>query len=363
MAKIRLENLTKRFGGEVTAVDNISLTIEDGEFTVLLGPSGCGKTTTLRMIAGLEIQTEGHIYIGDRVVDDIEPKDRNIAMVFQSYALYPHLNIYKNIAFGLKARKEPKDSIDRKVKDVAHILQIGGLLDRKPAALSGGQRQRVALARAIVRDPEAFLLDEPLSNLDAKLRAATRIELKNLHLRLKKTMVFVTHDQVEAMTLADKIAVISSGKLLQYDTPMNVFMKPSNKFVADFVGYPPMNMFEGDIHAKNDGMYFESSDIVVRVGIGQAGKYLLGIRPSDLEITEKEVPGAVKGRVLGVERTGTENYVYLTGDAGNFVAVARKHDYRIGDAVSVSMDLENAHFFDPATGKAMGFTAMPDIAE
>jgi multiple sugar transport system ATP-binding protein len=363
MAKIRLENLTKRFGGGVTAVDNLSLTIEDGEFTVLLGPSGCGKTTTLRMIAGLEIQTDGHIYIGNRLVDDIEPKDRNIAMVFQSYALYPHLNIYKNIAFGLMARKEPKDSMDRKVREAARILQIDNLLERKPAALSGGQRQRVALARAIVRDPEAFLLDEPLSNLDAKLRAATRIELKNLHLRLKKTMVFVTHDQVEAMTLADKIAVISAGRLLQYDRPMDVFIKPSNRFVADFVGYPPMNMFEGDILVKSGGMYFESSGIALKMAIGQAGRYLLGIRPSDLEITTKEVRDAIKCRVKGVERTGTENYVYLTGEAGDFVAVARRHDYSIGDAVSVSINLESVHFFDPSTGKAMDFTATQDITE
>lgn len=351
MAKVRLEHITKVFGG-VKAVDDISLTVEDGEFVVFLGPSGCGKTTTLRMIAGLEIQSTGHVYIGNTMVDEVEPRERNVAMVFQSYALYPHLKIYDNIAFGLRARKEPKDSIDRKVKETARMLQISPLLERKPAALSGGQRQRVALARAIVRNPAVFLLDEPLSNLDAKLRAATRIELKNLHLRLKRTMIFVTHDQVEAMTLADKIAVINHGKLLQYDTPMNVFMKPSNRFVADFVGYPPMNMFEGEVTETDGVPCFEAGAFSVRLQNAGQGKFVMGVRPADVEVSLSESPGAVRCRVKGVERTGSENFLYLTSDAGDLVATVKQHSIGIGDTVFASLDSESVHFFDAASGSA-----------
>ncbi len=239
------------------------------------------------------------------------------------------------------------------------MLQIDALLQRKPAALSGGQRQRVALARAIVRNPAVFLLDEPLSNLDAKLRAATRIELKNLHLRLKRTMIFVTHDQVEAMTLADKIAVINQGKLLQYDTPMNIFMKPSNRFVADFVGYPPMNMFEGNVVEREDSFYFETATFGVRLRSAEQGKYIMGVRPVDMEISVTETPGTVKCGIKGIERTGSENFLYLTGDAGDFVATVKQHDFRIGDSVYASPNLEGVHFFDPVSGSAKEFSVAP----
>jgi multiple sugar transport system ATP-binding protein len=354
MAKVKIEHLTKRFH-ETVAVDDVTLTVEDGDFVVLLGPSGCGKTTTLRMIAGLEVQTEGHISIGDRIVDDLEPKERNVAMVFQSYALYPHLRVYENIAFGLRARREPRELIDRKVKEAAKILQIDALLDRNPAALSGGQRQRVALARALVRNPDVFLLDEPLSNLDAKLRAATRIELKNLHKRLGRTMIYVTHDQVEAMTLADKIAVMNSGRLLQYGSPMNVFMKPQNRFVADFVGYPPMNMVEGDITDSTEGPAFVAADLNIPVTGGRAGKYLMGIRPQDVKVLKTTAPGSVKCSVRGVERTGTENFVFLSSESSDLVATVRMADFGSGDTVYALFDAQSVHFFDVETGQAVEF--------
>lgn len=337
----------------MVAVDNVSIDVEDGEFLVLLGPSGCGKTTTLRMIAGLEELTAGHIYIGNRMVDDYEPKDRNVAMVFQSYALYPHLTIYDNIAFGLKARHETKEDIDRKVKEVARMLDITHLLARKPAALSGGQRQRVALARAIVRDPDVFLLDEPLSNLDAKLRASTRIELKNLHLRLKSTMIFVTHDQVEAMTLADKIAVFNMGKLLQHDTPMNVFMKPANKFVAGFVGYPPMNMIDGEVIQGNDGLIFHNGPLRLKVASLPQGKLTLGVRPQDVIVSHTAADGSLQCSVKGLERTGTDNYLYMSSDLGDLVAAVDTGAYTIGEKVHVLFNPASLHFFDPDSGKAV----------
>jgi len=352
LASVRLDNISKMFG-EVRALDNVNLYVEDGEFLVLLGPSGCGKTTTLRIIAGLELQTSGHVYIGNRLVDDLEPKDRNVAMVFQSYALYPHLTIYDNIAFGLKARHEPKQEIDRKVRDVARMLEITHLLMRKPAALSGGQRQRVALARAIVRNPDVFLLDEPLSNLDAKLRASTRIELKNLHLRLKSTMIFVTHDQVEAMTLADKIAVFNAGKLLQHDTPMNIFMKPANKFVAGFVGYPPMNMIDGEIAEKDGHAVFLSSGLSIRLQSAPAGKCTLGIRPQDIRVSLNPSDDAIACTVKGLERTGTDNFLYMSSDVGDIVASVETGDYTIGQKVYAKFDISSLHFFDPSTGKAL----------
>lgn len=366
LSRVKLEHVSKVFG-ETKAVDDISFEAEDGEFVVLLGPSGCGKTTTLRMIAGLEIQTSGHIYIGSRKVDEVEPKDRNVAMVFQSYALYPHLTVFENIAFGLKARKipvsdgnsrrkmmrMPKDMIEGKVKEVARSLQIGNLLDRKPAALSGGQRQRVALARAIVRDPEVFLLDEPLSNLDAKLRAATRIELKNLHMRLKRTMIFVTHDQVEAMTLADKIAVINHGKLLQYDTPLNIYNRPAIRFVADFVGYPPMNMIEGEIKGDGAARYFEGGGLRIRVQGNEEGRCVMGIRPTEFDVSRARIEGSIECTVKGLERTGTDNYLYMSSDAGNIIAAVRYSDFTPGEKVYVSFTHADVHFFSTDTGKSM----------
>ncbi len=356
MATVRLEHITKKFG-ETTAVDDISLTVNDGEFVVLLGPSGCGKTTTLRIVSGLEVQSEGHVYIGDRVVDDVEPKDRNVAMVFQSYALYPHLKIYDNIAFGLKARHVPRAEIIKKVNETAKMLQIHQLLDRKPAALSGGQRQRVALARALVRDPEVFLLDEPLSNLDAKLRAATRIEIKNLHLRLRKTMIYVTHDQVEAMTLADKIAVINQGKLLQFASPMDVFMKPAHRFVGDFVGYPSMNMLGGELEETSAGTFFFTPVIRMKASGAQTGKYFLGIRPEDIVVSKSSSENSLECSVRGLERTGSDNYLFLDYSEGGIVASVTSPDYSVGEKVYVTFDPVNAHFFDAATGAAVQLSA------
>ena len=271
MAQVLLEKITKIYPGGVKAVDAIDLHIADKEFVVLVGPSGCGKSTTLRMVAGLEEITDGTIRIGDRVVNSVPPKDRNIAMVFQNYALYPHMTVYKNMAFGLKLRKVPKKLIDQRVMEAAKILAIEHLLDRKPKALSGGQRQRVAVGRAIVREPAAFLFDEPLSNLDAKLRVTTRAELKRLHHRLKTTTIYVTHDQEEAMTLGDRIVIMKDGIIQQADTPLATYQKPVNRFVAGFIGMPPMNFFDGLLKVANGAMVFEEGKLEDAKGRDQAG--------------------------------------------------------------------------------------------
>src|SRR5258706_3572549 len=262
MAHVQLEKVSKVYPGGIKAVDAIDLNIADQEFVVLVGPSGCGKSTTLRMIAGLEEITGGTIRIGERIVNQVPPKDRDIAMVFQNYALYPHMTVYKNMAFGLKLRKMPKAQIDLRVNEAARILDIEHLLDRKPRALSGGQRQRVAVGRAIVREPAAFLFDEPLSNLDAKLRVTTRAELKRLHHRLKTTTIYVTHDQEEAMTLGDRIVVMKEGKIQQADTPLRTYNHPVNRFVAGFIGMPPMNFFDGQIRENSGQMVFEEGKLV-----------------------------------------------------------------------------------------------------
>src|SRR5678809_342873 len=261
MAQVTLRNLVKKFSEEVVAVNNVNLEIEDKEFVVLVGPSGCGKSTTLRMVAGLEDLTDGVIRIGERVVNDVPPKDRDVAMVFQNYALYPHMTVYKNMAFGLKLRGFPKAQIERRVMEAAKILDIEHLLERKPKALSGGQRQRVAVGRAIVREPAAFLFDEPLSNLDAKLRVTTRAELKRLHHRLKTTTIYVTHDQEEAMTLGDRIVVMKDGLIQQADTPLKTYNSPVNRFVAGFIGMPPMNFFDGTIKVVDGQMVFEEGKL------------------------------------------------------------------------------------------------------
>ena len=252
MANLSLKNVTKRFDGGVVAVSDFNLDIDDKEFIILVGPSGCGKSTTLRMIAGLEEISDGEIYIGDQLINDVQPKDRDIAMVFQNYALYPHMSVYDNMAFGLKLRKTPKDEIRRRVEEAAKILEIEPLLDRKPKALSGGQRQRVALGRAIVRDPKVFLMDEPLSNLDAKLRVQMRVEITRLHHRLQSTFIYVTHDQTEAMTMGDRIVVMKDGFIQQIDTPQNLYNKPCNLFVAGFMGMPPMNFTTALLKYESD---------------------------------------------------------------------------------------------------------------
>lgn len=365
MARVLLENITKNFG-EVTAVKSIDLEIKNEEFVVLVGPSGCGKTTTLRMIAGLEEISEGKIYIGDRLINDVPPKDRNIAMVFQNYALYPHMKVYGNMAFGLKLRGIPKKEINERVKDAADILGLGDLLDRYPKQLSGGQRQRVAVGRAIVRRPEVFLMDEPLSNLDAKLRVQMRAELQRLHKTLKATVVYVTHDQVEAMTLGQRVAVILNGELEQLDNPLCVYEKPSNRFVAGFIGSPPMNFIKGTIGKKDNIYTFKSEDFEINVPdsvdhllesyIGK--EVTFGIRPEDVWdipssdwIKEKFV---LKTKVDFREIIGAETYLYV--HVGNTALVSRVNglcDALTGSEFEVAINLSKLHFFDPATQKAI----------
>lgn len=370
MAQVELEKVTKVYPGGIQAVDSVDLDIKDREFVVLVGPSGCGKSTTLRMVAGLEEMTSGNIKIGGRVVNDVPPKDRDIAMVFQNYALYPHMTVYKNMAFGLKLRRMPKAQIHQRVTDAAKILDIGHLLDRKPKALSGGQRQRVAVGRAIVREPAAFLFDEPLSNLDAKLRVTTRAELKRLHQRLRTTTIYVTHDQEEAMTLGDRIVVMKDGKIQQADTPLNTYNFPANRFVAGFIGMPPMNFFEGVLNRADGGMVFEEADgrgIRVRVPEhlrermdGFSGKRVaMGIRPEHFYLH----PAAggesceISVKLNVIEPLGNDMDVYAQTGVGNFV-VARV-EARTGLAPETTMtlygDSRRIHFFETGeTGVNLG---------
>ena len=319
VATVYLESLTKRFD-EVVAVENVNLEIQDQEFVVLVGPSGCGKSTTLRMIAGLEEISAGKIFIGGRLVNDVPPKDRDIAMVFQNYALYPHMSVYDNMAFGLKLRKVPKAEVRRRVEQAAGLLGLSGLLSRKPRQLSGGQRQRVAMGRAIVREPAAFLMDEPLSNLDAKLRVTTRAELKRLHQRLKTTTIYVTHDQEEAMTLGDRIVVMKDGKIQQADTPLRTYNHPVNRFVAGFIGMPPMNFFDGAIKLVNGEMVFEEGKLtnargadekaqkaVPNLGIATVYRTVKGLI-DDGELTAVELPGEPQR----YERAGKGHHHHFT---------------------------------------------------
>ncbi len=353
MTGIRLEHVTKRFKSDV-AVDDVSLEVKDGEFMVILGPSGCGKTTSLRMIAGLEVQTSGHVYIGDMLVDDYEPRERNIAMVFQSYALYPHMRVAENIGFGLKVRHTPKAEIRERVWNVAVQLGIETTLNKRPSELSGGQRQRVALARAIVRKPEAFLLDEPLSNLDAKVRTNARIELKRIHRQLGETFVFVTHDQVEAMTLADRIAVMDRGHLLQCGTPHDVLTHPVNRFVGTFVGSPELVVLDGAIETRGSETAYVHGPIRVPVRAGApAGPMTLGVRPWDISVERSPGEGRLAATVAGLERTGSHDQVFveIPGVAGGapvtLRALVRSYDFNIGDPVWVGIDGTRALFFDP----------------
>ena len=370
MTGIRLEHVSKRFKTE-TAVDDVSLSILDGEFVVILGASGSGKTTILRIIAGLEVQTTGHVYIGDMLVDEYEPRDRNLAMVFQSYALYPHLSAYDNIAFGLRVRQVPREDdpnrfrhlsrkeIDGKVRSAGQMLGIAEMLQKRPSELSGGQRQRVALARAIVRDPEAFLLDEPLSNLDAKIRSSARIELKRLHQRLRQTFIFVTHDQTEAMTLGDRLAIVNHGRLLQCDTPERVLSHPANQFVASFVGSPEMVLLEGKIEAVAGGYVFAKGPVRLPVrGASAPGPVTLGIRPWDVTVHRTAEGNVVRARVTGVERLGSSDQLFLdvpSSPAGPGAAAApplairavtRAYDFNVGDQLFVALDADRALFFD-----------------
>ncbi|AFK23080.1 ABC transporter ATP-binding protein [Pyrococcus sp. ST04] len=331
MARVYLEGVTKVFGN-VVAVDNLTLEVKDGEFMVLLGPSGCGKSTTLRLIAGLEKPTKGNIWIGDRIVNEIDPTKRNVAMVFQSYALYPHMTVFGNIEFPLKMSGVPKNERIKKVKEIAEFLGISELLNRKPHELSGGQQQRVALARALVREPEVFLLDEPLSNLDAKIRTQMRFELKKLlSYDLGVTTIYVTHDQIEAMTMADRIAVMNKGKLQQVGTPEEIFYKPKNTFVATFVGSPPMNLIPGRVVETEEGVKFIAEHFELLLDKDIIGKkvletikekdVLLGFRPQHVEVSISEKPGFIKGEILGVEKLGVESFAHL--NYGNSEIVIR----------------------------------------
>ncbi len=358
MARISLQNITKIFDDEVVAVSDFNLEVADGEFMVIVGPSGCGKTTTLRMIAGLQEATAGNIYIGDTLVNDVSPRDRDVAMVFQNYALYPHMTVYQNMAFALKMRKVSGAQISRRVEEAAKLLSIGHLLKRKPKALSGGQRQRAAVGRAIVRNPRAFLFDEPLSNLDATLRLAMRSELKDLHRRLQTTTVYVTHDQAEAMSLGDRICVMRDGAIQQIADPVEVYDRPVSKFVAGFLGTPPMNLFTGRIRSHNDALCFEIGDATIalpqrlRTVLGECcGKeMILGIRPENISLNQfaGQIDNSISATVGVIEPMGARTDVYMTNHAGQkFTAGIDPHTrLTTGDAVRIHINIEKVHIFE-----------------
>ncbi len=348
MADVLFSNVRKAFGSFV-AVDDLNLSIEQGEFVSLLGPSGCGKTTTLRMLAGLEFPTSGEIRIGDRVVNDVEPGKRDIAMVFQSYALYPHMTVGKNIAYPLKKRGVPRAEREQMVAKAAEMLQLTPLLDRKPRQLSGGQQQRVALGRALVRDPKVFLLDEPLSNLDAKLRGYMRAELVELHARLGRTMVYVTHDQLEAMTMSDRIAIMLDGKLQQFAPPQEVYRAPANRFVAGFIGTPSMNLMDGALRQEGGVWVFEAPGLSLTVDAlsdaAQAGPAALGARPEHVTLGA----GPLRGVVQVVEQTGHENIVTvrLTDEIRLIGRLPGTQHLRMGETIAVGIDAQACHIFGP----------------
>lgn len=361
MASVTFEHVMKKFG-DMTAVNDLDIRIADKEFLVLVGPSGCGKTTALRCLAGLEQISAGRILIGDRVVNDVAPKDRDIAMVFQSYALYPHLTVFDNMAFALKLRKTPKDEIKRRVEKAATTLGIMELLKRKPRQLSGGQRQRVAVGRAIVREPKVFLFDEPLSNLDAKLRVQMRAEISKLHQQLQTTFIYVTHDQVEAMTMATRIAVINKGELQQLDTPQNLYNKPTNLFVAGFIGSPAMNFFTAHVRQEN-GLVADAGDFRLSLAGNLFSKYAgrsltFGIRPEDIHdpafVPANIRTGSVSGKVDVTELMGNEILLYLIAGKNTFVArVDPRSSLRFGADASLAFNMDKLHAFDPATDRAI----------
>jgi len=366
VASVILRNVTKQFKS-VTAVDSLSIEVQDREFAVLVGPSGCGKTTALRMIAGLEPMTSGEIYIGDRLVNDVAPKDRDIAMVFQNYALYPHMNVRENLGFGLKMRKFPTEEIEERVQEAADILGIHELLNRKPKQLSGGQRQRVAVGRAIVRKPKVFLFDEPLSNLDAKLRVAMRAEISKLHLRLGATIIYVTHDQVEAMTMANRIFIMNNGALQQSGAPLEVYKQPTNRFVAGFIGSPAMNFIEATLIHEENAYLIDAAGFKVRLPetfYSRAEPYvgrqvIFGVRPEDIAERTSTAVG-VHGNILTartdvVEPLGSETFVYLT--CGPHVIVARmespERPLTVGQTLEVGLKMAKTHLFDKETSRTI----------
>ncbi len=357
MASLSLQHICKKYPNGFEAVKDFNLEIADKEFIIFVGPSGCGKSTTLRMVAGLEEISSGTLKIGDKVMNDVEPKDRDIAMVFQNYALYPHMTVYDNMAFGLKLRKVPKDQIDKAVRDAARILDLEKLLDRKPKALSGGQRQRVAMGRAIVRNPKVFLMDEPLSNLDAKLRVQMRIEISKIHQRLGATIIYVTHDQTEAMTLGTRIVVMKDGVVQQVDTPQNLYDKPGNLFVAGFMGSPQMNFLDAQIAKEGNNVVAKIGEYKVVVPAAKAkalenGGYIgktviLGIRPEDV----KDVPDGEMSSVVKVyELLGAEVFLYFDINGTQVTArVAPNTPAKTGSSIKVTFDMAKSHFFDKST--------------
>ncbi len=366
MSSVSLNHIYKTYAGGVTAVSDFCLDIEDKEFIVLVGPSGCGKSTTLRMVAGLEEISDGQLYIGEKLVNDVAPKDRDIAMVFQNYALYPHMTVYDNMAFGLKLRKTPKDEIKRRVEEAARILDISHLLNRKPKALSGGQRQRVALGRAIVREPKVFLMDEPLSNLDAKLRVAMRTEITKLHQRLQTTFIYVTHDQTEAMTMGTRIVVMKDGFIQQVDSPQNLYDYPVNLFVAGFIGSPQMNFFTVKLEKEGKEVYAKFGANKIMVPNGKVAKLVdesyvgkevyMGIRPENIhdeEVFLNSLPDAVIDvNVEVTELMGAETYLYLKADGKDDNIIARvdpRTTSRAGNQIKVAFDVNHLHFFDKDT--------------
>jgi len=382
MASVSLRHIYKKYPGGVTAVSDFNLEIKDKEFLVLVGPSGCGKTTTLRMVAGLEEISEGELFIGDQLVNDVAPKDRKIAMVFQNYALYPHMTVFENMAFGLKLNKTPKEEIKRRVEEAARILDITHLLDRKPKALSGGQKQRVALGRAIVRNPKVFLLDEPLSNLDAKLRAAMRTELTKLHARVGTTFIYVTHDQVEAMTMATRIVVMKDGLIQQVDTPQNLYDSPCNLFVAGFIGTPQMNFINGTLNKKGEDLYFDFENVSLKMPAEKANnpalkdyvgqEVVLGLRPECIydqpAQVEAHIDASFDAYVDVTELMGAEIYLYLNvgkseegdgkikivNDGTNMIArVSSRSQSRAGDTIKVAFDMARCHIFDKDTERCI----------
>ena len=373
MASLSFKHIYKKYPGGVTAVSDFNLEVKDKEFIILVGPSGCGKTTTLRMIAGLEEITEGELHIGDTLVNDIAPKDRDIAMVFQNYALYPHMTVFDNMAFGLKLRKTPKEEIKRRVEEAARILDITHLLERRPKALSGGQKQRVALGRAIVREPKVFLLDEPLSNLDAKLRAQMRTELTKLHQKLGTTFVYVTHDQVEAMTMATRIVVMKDGLIQQVATPQNLYDLPVNVFVAGFIGTPQMNFIPSILEKKGDDLYFTFGENSLKLPTEKANnpalkdyvgkEIILGVRPECLHdearYLEAMPESIITADVEVTELMGAEIYLYLTTSGAddelqNLIArVSPRSEARAGDKVKIAVELGRVHVFDKDTERCI----------
>jgi ABC-type sugar transport system ATPase subunit len=347
MANLKINNLSKSFNS-TNVINSISFKVKEGEFCILLGPSGCGKTTVLRLIAGLEQQDSGEIFIEDKEVSNLTPKERDIAMVFQSYALYPHMNVYENMSFSLKMQKRPKDEIENKVKETAGLLELDNFLRRKPKELSGGQRQRVAIGRAIVRNPKLFLFDEPLSNLDAKLRNSMRVEIAGLHRKLKATTVYVTHDQVEAMTLGEKIVLLNQGEIQQIGTPEEMYNKPSNLFVATFIGTPQINLIEGQLGAGETGFTFTSGTICIPVEQNNElndyvkQKITMGIRPESLTPGD----GPIKGDIELIEHLGPETLVYIrSGDTSLIVKAPSDFNGAQGEEISLQLESKGIHFF------------------